>query len=195
LVKIGEAKITEDGWYTIEDVRAKKIIFEQKTGEGENATYINQTVYLGEKGLPLRTDIKVVSPTGSVTPTTIFSGKTVTLWVTSNNETTSYTISATENTYEDCVLVVSLSYLPVEVGYNRAISDFSSLLGLRLDVELNVSGKENIQIRNKIVECFVVELEVAQSEQPITVYLRTDDLLFVKQSSGVIETVIKPEFL
>jgi hypothetical protein len=85
--------------------------------------------------------------------------------------------------------------LPIKEGYKKTLSIFSSLVGIRFDAELKVTGRENIQIGNKKVECFVLELEVAQSEQPIIMYLRTSDLLFVKQSYGIQDTVIKPEFL
>ena len=73
-----------------------------------------------------------------------------------------YTMRAAEEIYEGSVFHISLSYLPTEVGYSKTMSDFHSWSGLRYNVELNVSGKENIQIGNKIVECFVVEMKVSQ---------------------------------
>ena len=179
----------------MEDVKTKKIIVEEKAGAGENAIYAKHTVYLDEKGLPVRTDIEVVSPTGSATSTTIFAGKTVTLWVTTNNETKMYTMTAAEEIYEGGVFHMSLRYLPIEVGYSKTMSDFSSFFGRMYDVELNVSGKEDIQIGNKIVECFVVEIKISKVEQPMMIYLRTSDLLLVKQIEGVLETRIKPEQL
>lgn len=194
-VKMGERKEIEEGWSTVNSAKVKKITVLGKTGQGEKAIYVNQTVYLNEKYLPIRTYVEVVSPTGKANSTTIFSGKTITLEVTQNNETRKYTIKAPKDTYEDGVLYTSLSSFPIKEGYTKTLSIFSSFLGIRFDAELKVTGRENIQIGNKKVECFVLEIETAHSEQPIIMYLRTSDLLFVKQSYGAQDTVIKPEFL
>jgi len=194
-IKLGERKEMDEGTASINGREAKKITSYLINGQGEKAVYLNQTFYIDEKGLPLRTDVEAFSPTGKANSTTIFSGKNIKLDVTVNNETKEYTIRAPEGTYEDGILWYSLSYLPIKEGYRRNLSVFSSYLGARYDAEIYVTGKENVKIGSKEAECFVIELRLAQSTQPVLMYLRSSDLLLVKTNSGTQDVVIKPDVL
>lgn len=194
-IKMGERKEIDEGVVSINGTEAKKITSYLINGQGEKAVYVNQTFYIDEKGLPLRTDVEVFSPTGKASSITIFSGKNIKLEVTVNNETKEYTIRAPEETYEDGILWYSLSYLPITEGYRKNLSVFASYLGARYDAEIYVTGKENLKVDGKEVECFVIELRLAQSTQPVLIYLRSSDLLLVKTSSGTQDVVIKSEVL
>jgi len=194
-IKIGERKEIDEGTVSINGTEARKITSYLINGQGEKAVYVNQTFYIDERGLPIRTDVEAFSPTGKASSTTVFSGKNIKLEVTVNNETKEYTIRAPEETYEDGILWYSLSYLPIKEGYRKNLSVFSSYLGARYDAEIYVTGKENLKVGSKEAECFVIEIRLAQSTQPILMYLRSSDLLLVKTSSGTQDIIIKPEVL
>ena len=196
-IKVGERKELEGGWTTIDGVRAKGMSVYAKQGKGEETVYINQTVYLNEKCAPLRTDITAFQLDKTTKSTTIFSDKKIVFEGTRDNKTTTTTIKAKKNTYEDGVLYTLISCLPLIESYEVRLSVFSSFIGVRFDASLNVVGIEKIKVGNRMVECYTLEIEGSQAAKPIKIYVRTTDHLMVKQIDENSRTmmVIQPEYL